>query len=109
MHFNITFYSHHNEIQPHIVSSLRQMLDEHNTHAKSFRMARDRLADNEVHNVKLKLVANREKDGRTYNVPTVLEVAALIAVILIRIQEEILFLRLEMANYKRYMNCILVI
>ena len=68
-----------------------------------------RLADNEVHNVKLKLVANREKDGRTYNVPTVLEVAALIAVILIRIQEEILFLRLEMANYKRYMNCILVI
>jgi len=30
------------------------------------------------HNVRLKLIANREKDGRTYNVPTVPEVAALI-------------------------------
>ncbi|KAG4924485.1 hypothetical protein JHK87_050025 [Glycine soja] len=42
-------------------------------------MVGDRLAHNEVHNVMLKLIANREKDGRTYNVPTVSEVVALIA------------------------------
>ena len=29
-------------------------------------------------NIKLKLIANREKDGCTYNVPTIPEVAALI-------------------------------
>jgi len=54
------------------------MLDEHNTHAKSFRMARDRLTQNEVHDIKLRLIANREKDGRIYNVPTIPEVVALI-------------------------------
>ena len=79
MHFNIVFFSHHVEIKAHIVSNLSQMLDEHNAHAKSFRMARDRLADSEVHNFRLKLIANRQKDGRTYNVPTVSEVDALIA------------------------------
>ena len=50
------------------------MLDENNAHAKSFRMARDRLTDTQVHNVRLKLI-----DGRTYNIPSVPEVAALIA------------------------------
>ncbi|RZC20082.1 hypothetical protein D0Y65_006782 [Glycine soja] len=54
------------------------MLDEYNVHAKTFRMARDRLQDVQVNNIKLKLIANREKHGRTYNVPTVPEVAALI-------------------------------
>ncbi|KAL5161953.1 ATP-dependent DNA helicase PIF1 [Glycine soja] len=42
------------------------------------RMARDRLKQNEVHDIKLRLIANREKDGRIYNVPTVPKVAALI-------------------------------
>ncbi|KAH1161826.1 hypothetical protein GYH30_000623 [Glycine max] len=65
--------------QAYIVSNLQKMLDENNAHAKSFRMARDRLIDTEVHNVRLKLIAGREKDGRTYNVPSVPEVAALIA------------------------------
>ena len=78
MHFHIPFYSQHNEIEADIVSSLSQMLDEHNTYAKSFRMARDRLAHSEVHNIRLKLIADREKDGRIYNVSTVSEVAALI-------------------------------
>ena len=55
------------------------MLDENNAHAKSFRMARDRLTVTGVHNVRLKLIAGREKDGRTYNVPSVPDVAALIA------------------------------
>ncbi|KAL5148491.1 ATP-dependent DNA helicase PIF1 [Glycine soja] len=68
----------HNQIQEHIVSQLSEMLDEYNVHAKTFRMARDRLQDVQVNNIKLKLIANHEKDGRTYNVPTVPEVAALI-------------------------------
>ena len=55
------------------------MLDENNAHAKSFRMAKDRLTDTQVHNVRLKLIVGQEKDGRTYNVPSVPEVAALIA------------------------------
>ncbi|KHN42445.1 hypothetical protein glysoja_033913, partial [Glycine soja] len=70
--------SPHNQIQEHIVSQLSEILDEYNVHAKTFRMARDRLQDVQVNNIKLKLIANREKDGRTYNVPTVPEVAALI-------------------------------
>ena len=79
MHFHIPFYSQHNEIEADIVSSLSQMLDEHNTYAKSFRMARDRLAHSELHNIRLKLIVDHEKDGRIYNVPSVSEVAALIA------------------------------
>ncbi|KAG5133792.1 hypothetical protein JHK82_024980 [Glycine max] len=74
----INAISSHNQIQEHIVSQLSEMLDEYNVHAKTFRMARDRLQDVQVNNIKLKLIANREKDGRTYNVPTVPEVAALI-------------------------------
>ena len=70
--------SPHNQIQEHIVSQLSEMLDEYNVHAKTFRMARNRLQDAQVDNIKLKLIANREKDDRTYNVPTVPEVAALI-------------------------------
>uniref|UniRef100_A0A0R0EF43 ATP-dependent DNA helicase n=1 Tax=Glycine max TaxID=3847 RepID=A0A0R0EF43_SOYBN len=52
----INAISPHNQIQGHIVSQLSEMLDEYN----------------------LKLIANREKDGRTYNVPTIPEVATLI-------------------------------
>ncbi|KAL5141792.1 hypothetical protein HKD37_09G025074 [Glycine soja] len=70
--------SQHVAIQPHIVSALIQMLDDHNVHAKSFRMARDRLTDSQLDNVKLRLIAGREKDGRTNNLPNVFEVAALI-------------------------------
>ena len=55
------------------------LMDENNAHAKSFRMARDRLTGTEVHNVRFKLIAGREKDGRTYNVPSVPEIVALIA------------------------------
>ncbi|KAL5146780.1 DeSI-like protein [Glycine soja] len=65
--------------EAHIVSNLQKMLDENNAHAKSFRMAKDRLTDTQVHNVRLKLIVGQEKDGRTYNVPSVPEVAALIA------------------------------
>jgi len=78
MYFYIVFCSQHAAIQPHIVSTLSQMMDDHNFHAKSFRMARDRLTDSQLDNVKLRLIAGHEKDGRTYNLPNVSEVAALI-------------------------------
>uniref|UniRef100_A0A0R0JM12 ATP-dependent DNA helicase n=1 Tax=Glycine max TaxID=3847 RepID=A0A0R0JM12_SOYBN len=65
-------------IQNHIVSALSQMLDQHNSHAKSFRMARNRLAADQANNIKLQLIAARGKDGRVYNMPNVPEIAALI-------------------------------
>jgi len=54
------------------------MLDEHNVHAKSFRMARDWYRETKFTNLKLRLIADKTKDGRIYNTPNVLEVAALI-------------------------------
>ena len=41
-------------------------------------MARDILKDKVVPDVKLKLISNKENDGRIDNIPTVSEVAALI-------------------------------
>ncbi|CAH9106093.1 unnamed protein product, partial [Cuscuta epithymum] len=61
-----------------IVSTLRQMLDQHNVLVKSFRMARDKIAECGHSNVYLKLIGRRSRDARTYNLPTVSEVAALI-------------------------------
>ena len=54
------------------------MLDQHNSHAKSFRMARDRLADDQADNIKLQLIAAQGKDGHVYNMPNVPEIVALI-------------------------------
>jgi len=78
MYFHIVFCNQHAAIQSHIVSTLSQMLDDHNVHAKSFRMVMDRLSDSQLDNLKLRLIAGREKDGRTYNLPNVYEVVALI-------------------------------
>ncbi|KAL5164961.1 Protein SET DOMAIN GROUP 41 [Glycine soja] len=65
-------------IQSHIVSGLSHMLDQHNSHAKSFRMARDRLAGDQTNNIKLQLIAARGKDGRVYNMPNVPKIVAFI-------------------------------
>ncbi|KAL5147164.1 Replication protein A DNA-binding subunit B [Glycine soja] len=74
----INVMSQYSGIQNHIVSALSHMLDQHNSHAKSFIMSRDRLAANQANNIKLQLIAARGKDGRVYNMPNVLEIAALI-------------------------------
>jgi hypothetical protein len=66
------------ELDEQIVINLKNMLDENNVHAKSFRMARDMLQDNPIQDLKLKLIADRKNDGRIYNQPTVSEVAAFI-------------------------------
>jgi len=39
------------------------MLDKYNVHAKSFRMARDRYAKQPFHDLKLRLIVDRQKDG----------------------------------------------
>ncbi|PNX97915.1 helicase-like protein [Trifolium pratense] len=71
-------FRNNKSIHRHIVRNLTNMLDEHNVHVKSFRMARDLLKDGNVQDFKLKLISERTTDGRIYNQPTVSEVAALI-------------------------------
>ncbi|XP_019438873.1 PREDICTED: uncharacterized protein LOC109344563 [Lupinus angustifolius] len=66
------------QLDPEIVSTLSRMLDEHNIHVKSFRMAKERYEHSMISDMKLKLISNRVSHGRVYILPTVSEVAALI-------------------------------
>ncbi|XP_074300701.1 uncharacterized protein LOC141632003 [Silene latifolia] len=54
------------------------MIDQYNPLAKMFRMFRDKLSIDKDSEVSIRLISRREKDGRTYNRPTVSEIAALI-------------------------------
>ena len=54
------------------------MIDQNNPLAHTFGMARGRFASNTCENLKLKLTEKRESNGRTYDLPTTLEVVALI-------------------------------
>ncbi|XP_058761349.1 uncharacterized protein LOC131634741 [Vicia villosa] len=65
-------------IERPVVKKLKMMLDQHNVHAKAFRMARDVLRTNSFTDLKLRLISDRSEDARVYNKPTVSEVAALI-------------------------------
>ncbi|KAG5610821.1 hypothetical protein H5410_022102, partial [Solanum commersonii] len=67
-----------NKLHAEIVADLKQMLDDNNVLAKTFRMVRDRFQENNNSNVKLKLIGKRGTDGRRYNLPTIPEVAALV-------------------------------
>ncbi|XP_060192363.1 uncharacterized protein LOC132621904 [Lycium barbarum] len=66
------------EIDPKIVEALSEMLDNHNILVKSFRMARDRYREHPESVFRLRLISNRTRDGRQYNMPTTSEVAGLI-------------------------------
>ncbi|KAI5402984.1 hypothetical protein KIW84_050546 [Lathyrus oleraceus] len=57
-------------VDVNIVRKLSEMLYEHNVHAQSFRMARDRLCEEGVSDLKLRLISERRNDGRIYNQPT---------------------------------------
>ena len=74
----VTFFRNQDNIDLELVNKIKKMLDEFNVHAKSFRMARDRYRDQPFDELKLRLISDRTKDGRIYNVPNVSEVAALI-------------------------------
>ncbi|XP_070052773.1 uncharacterized protein [Nicotiana tomentosiformis] len=67
-----------NQLHTEIVNELKQMLDDNNILAKSFRMVRDQFQTDRTSNVRLRLIGKRGSDGRRYNLPTVSEVAALI-------------------------------
>ncbi|XP_048498345.1 uncharacterized protein LOC125496795 [Beta vulgaris subsp. vulgaris] len=67
-----------NKFEDRVVAQLKDMIDQHNPLAKSFRMARDRFESNNGEDLKLRLIGRRDSDGRTYNLPTTSEVAALI-------------------------------
>ncbi|KAL4314242.1 hypothetical protein AHAS_Ahas15G0065500 [Arachis hypogaea] len=54
------------------------MLDKYNSLAKNFCYARDRYQQEICTNIKFKLISKRTTDGRTYNLPSASEVAALI-------------------------------
>ncbi|KAK9075631.1 hypothetical protein SSX86_003957 [Deinandra increscens subsp. villosa] len=61
-----------------IIKELKLMLDTQNELVKCYRMARDCFHQNPNIELKLRLNGTRKKDGRTYNLPTASEVAALI-------------------------------
>ncbi|XP_061371567.1 uncharacterized protein LOC133314138 [Gastrolobium bilobum] len=65
-------------LDPNIIQSLKDMLDEHNSIAQSFRYARDRYNEDILNGVRLRLIRRRSSDGRVYNLPSASEVAALI-------------------------------
>ncbi|XP_057720315.1 uncharacterized protein LOC130934798 [Arachis stenosperma] len=67
-----------NERDKKSVAILRNMLDKYNILAKSFRYARDMYQQKNCTNIKLNLISKMTTDGRTYNLPSASEVAALI-------------------------------
>ncbi|KAK6021271.1 hypothetical protein OSTOST_13057 [Ostertagia ostertagi] len=65
--------------QTQLCRELQAMLTEVNPYARAYRTARERLLDAETPavNLQMRLLADRAKDGRRYNLPTADEVAAL--------------------------------
>ncbi|XP_022040344.1 uncharacterized protein LOC110942890 [Helianthus annuus] len=61
-----------------LIEHIKDVLDNDNELVKTYRRARDSLQDSPYVNLKLCLIGTREKDGRTYNLPTAGEIAALI-------------------------------
>jgi hypothetical protein len=61
-----------------IVKDLKQILDNFNSYAKSYRSVRDKLKENNYPELRLRILGKRNRDGRRYNLPTASEVAALI-------------------------------
>lgn len=71
-------YRDNKHIDRTIVANLRLMLDQNNVHAKAFRMTCDMLKNHNVKDLKLRLIFDRQTDGRVYNKPTISKVVALI-------------------------------
>ncbi|XP_048604781.1 uncharacterized protein LOC125582235 [Brassica napus] len=61
-----------------LVLLLKNMLDQCNPHVKAFRSARDRFDVEGSTGYRMRLIESRQSDGRTHNLPTANEVAALI-------------------------------
>ena len=61
-----------------IIQSLITMLDEHNSFAKQFRMARDRLAGDDVEDFIIRIVGPKDGDPPQYSLPAVEQLAMLV-------------------------------
>ncbi|XP_021979624.1 uncharacterized protein LOC110875727 [Helianthus annuus] len=66
------------ELNVEMIEYLRALLDSQNMLVKTYRMVRDHFHQSPEANLSLRLIYRREKDGRTYNLPTTSEVAALV-------------------------------
>ncbi|XP_052620949.1 uncharacterized protein LOC111908283 [Lactuca sativa] len=65
-------------IDSDIIEDIKVILDSNNVLVRSYRMARDTFQKKPQVDMKLRLIGRRQRDGRTYNLPTASEVAALI-------------------------------
>ncbi|KAI9128693.1 hypothetical protein K1719_000176 [Acacia pycnantha] len=65
-------------INPTIVEQIKDMLDQFNPFVKQYCMAGSMISRLHPHGYKLRLISNRQHDGRTHNLPSTSEVAALI-------------------------------
>lgn len=59
-------------------ADLGKMLDMHNPYVQIYRFVRDRINNNGLHPLKMRISGKRGSDSRCYNMPPVSEVAALI-------------------------------
>ncbi|XP_022019218.1 uncharacterized protein LOC110919252 [Helianthus annuus] len=66
------------ELDVKFIKFITNMLDSTNMLVKTYRMVRDHLHENPNVTLKLRIISQRDRDGRTYNLPTCSEVAALI-------------------------------
>ncbi|XP_021980234.1 uncharacterized protein LOC110876369 [Helianthus annuus] len=66
------------ELDVEMIKYLRALLDLQNMLVKTYRMVRNHFHQSPDANLSLRLIYRREKDGRTYNLPTTSEVAALV-------------------------------
>ncbi|KAL8519930.1 hypothetical protein ACS0TY_010749 [Phlomoides rotata] len=66
------------KLDQEIVEDLRVMIDEFNPFAMKFRNARERIETGDGSSFEMRLIEKRTGDGRTQNLPTTSEVAALI-------------------------------
>ncbi|KAK9665754.1 hypothetical protein RND81_14G133600 [Saponaria officinalis] len=67
-----------NMFRDDLICALKDMIDANNPLAAIFRMAKDRIESHDAEDIKLRLISRRNTDGRTYNLPTASDVAALI-------------------------------
>ncbi|XP_028797692.1 uncharacterized protein LOC114753197 [Neltuma alba] len=65
-------------IDDKIVDQIKKVLDEVNPFVKQYRLASSMINNGPHLDVKLRLISGRQHDGRTYNLPSANEVAALI-------------------------------
>jgi hypothetical protein len=71
-------YDLQNPIDEDLARDLLKVMDDHNKLVESFRMVRDYLRSEQTVPVSLRLFRNRQHDPRTYNMPSIDEVAALV-------------------------------